>query len=299
MIRKFFILALILSALGCAANDEGTEPQLPLPQIPDSLRQPVDRAGYLLAHFWDALDFADTALTHNRPFMEQNFVNFVNLYPHADSALLPDVTRDFLLKATTDRATASMVYELIEKYLSEPESPVRSDDSYITFLEQWVKLPGFDSYELEEPKYRLAAALKNRPGTRAADFSYRTRVGQETTLASTEAPLLLLLFYDPDCDHCQTVIASLRTDPEVQSMIEAGKLRVLAVYTEGNEALWQSTAATMPAEWTVATDLSGIVDNELYDIPEMPGIYLLDGEKKVLLRSPSLSALSEAIHPAE
>lgn len=272
--------------------------ELPLPAVPDSLRTPAKRASYILAHFWDKMDFADTALAHNREFMELNFVNFINLYPHAEKESLPAISADFLGKATKDPATRGIVYDLIDIYLASPDSPMQNDDSYITLMEQWVKLP-LNEYELQEPAYRLAAALKNRPGTKAADFKYITRDGKKSSLSATSAPKMLLLFYDPDCDHCNETIAALRSDKLINQLISEGSLKVLAVYPETNTPLWEATKGSMPDNWTVGRDLSEILDHELYDIPEMPGIYLLDKDKTVILRQPQLPRLLENLQAAQ
>jgi len=306
--NRTFIIP-ILSILAACANISGNattasgnthgstftaDTELPLPAVPDSIRNPDQRATFILSHFWDALDFADTATTHIEPFMERNFVNFVNLYPHACPDSLPAITASFLKRATTDTPTRLLIYSLIEKYLSEPESPVFSDDSYILFLSEWVKLK-LDPYELEEPRYSLAAALKNRPGTPAADFRFRTISGKTSSLYDTKAPRLLMVLYDPDCDHCMETIAQLRADSTINSLISDGKLSVLAVYVESDEQLWRSTAPSMPSDWTIAADLSHILDSELYDIPTMPGLYLLGPDKTVLLRQPTLTSLRSAL----
>lgn len=308
MIRPLILsLAIVFGACSSGATNTAAHAseaalspseELPLPTVPDSLRQPAARATYLLAHFWDAMDFADTALTRNSQFMERNFANFVNLYPHAIADSLPSITGRFLRRATTDTPSRLLLYDIIDRYLNTPDSPVQSDDAYITFLSQWVELPGIDKYELEEPRYRLASALKNRPGTRAADFRYRTIDGAESSLDGTAANRLLMVLYDPDCDHCTETMSALAASPEINELIESGKLKVLAVRVEGPDDLWQQTAHAMPANWTVGTDLTGVLDAELYDIPEMPGLYLLDADKTVLLRQPPLGRLLQTLTAA-
>lgn len=44
-------------------------------------------------------------------------------------------------------------------------------------------------------------------------------------------------------------------------------------------------------EGTVAIDESNIVANHLYDIPAMPVFYLLDEQKNVILKGPTLDEL--------
>lgn len=270
---------------------------LPLPAVPDTLRAPAERATFLLEHFWDSMDFADTALTRSEAFMEPNFVNFVALYPHADTTRLPAITARFLQKATVDTPSRLLLYDLVDKYLGMPDSPVVDDSTYITFLDQWVKLPHVDRYELVEPCYRLAAAVKNRVGSQATDFTFAMPDGRESTLtaAARKAPHMLVVFYDPDCDHCRETIARLRADSNLAQAVAAGRLKVLAVYVGNDTELWHDDLTNMPANWTVAIDRSSVVDGELYDIPEMPGIYLVDGAMKVELRNPSAARLEKKL----
>ncbi len=301
----FITLLLLLSA--CTAN-AGTQPtadsqavdttstyELPLPEIPSTLRQPAERAAYVMEHFWDALDGMDTTMIRNSKFMEQNFVNFVNLYQHTDSSQWKVPTEKFLKKIGHDPQSRGIVYDLINTYLAEQDSPVHSDDVYIEFLRRWVSMPGIDRYEMIEPEYRLAAALRNRPGTNAADFRFTTASGATTSLYKQPATPTLMLLYDPDCDHCMETIGQLRDNATINSLVSNGKLIVLAVCVEGDRELWNKTKTSMPSGWTIGIDDSGILDNELYDIPEMPGIYLLDGQKKVILRDPSLTDLTEKL----
>lgn len=296
------LLLTLLSLSACSGSKPAGAPQprisaeaeLPLPAIPDTMRNPADRATFLLRHFWDAMDFADTTLTRSEPFMERNFVNFVNLYPHAITDSLPAITADLLHRATIDDPSRQLLYSLIDKYLASADSPVASDDTYIAFLSEWVRLP-LDSYELIEPRYRLESALKNRPGTIAADFSYQLTDGTTHTLHSTSAPRILLLFYDPDCDHCMATISQLRSDPDINRLIDSGRLTLLAIYTEGDADLWHQTAPSMPTNWTVGIDASSIIDSDIYTIPEMPGLYLLDSDHRVILRQPTLSLLRSTL----
>lgn len=257
-----------------------------MPAVPASAVTPQEIATYQLSHFWDGMDFADTTLTRSEKFMKANVGRFISLYPKADADSLPAITARFLSRATADGPSRFLLYDV----LTEASQP----DVAVIWLKEWLNLP-VDPYELEEPRYRLNAYLKNRPGTQAADFPYVTVSGQSSKLSATAAPRLLMLFYDPDCDHCVATIGRLRQEPAIAAAIAEGSLKVLAVYTEGDEELWRSTAGEMPAEWIVATDRGHILEEELYDIPEMPGIYLLDASKNVILRDPSVEILLNSL----
>ena len=57
-----------------------------LPDVPETLRDPADRADYLALHYWDCFDFADTALLSCPEITEQAFVDFLSVLPHAREA---------------------------------------------------------------------------------------------------------------------------------------------------------------------------------------------------------------------
>ena len=81
---KRFSARLLLAPLLALLGSSGIFAQeLPLPAVPDTIRQPQERAAYVMQHFWDALDFSDTLRSCSRPFMEQQVVNFLSLLPHA------------------------------------------------------------------------------------------------------------------------------------------------------------------------------------------------------------------------
>lgn len=265
--------------------------ELPLPEVPPSLTAPEERAAYIIAHFWDGMNFSDTLRSRNRAFMEQSFVNYISLFPHVRKETLPDNIRNLLEKAAADPAGFRMLNDIAEHYLDDPNSPMRNEGYYILFLEELLRLPGLSEYDRIRPASRLETARKNRPGTVAADFSYTDRNGNRRTMHATRGKRLLLLFYDPACSHCSEILDGLRESAIISNLIKDKELTVLAVYTEGDRNLWNETKAFLPQEWTVAIDESRIVERELYSLPAMPVIYLLNRNKIVILKDPTPAEL--------
>ena len=201
-------MLLCASAIGAASRTAApreparpAEPlrELPLPAVPDTLRTPQRRAAYILDHFWDAMDFADTLRTRDRGFMEQNLANYFSLFPHADTAALVPTVEQLLHAAGGDRRTTTLLAEIAEKYLYEPDSPLYDESHYQRFLRALLRLPHPDAAETVRYRYQLASIRKNSPGTRAADFRYIDRQGRRRTLGRTQGSRLLLIFYDPAC----------------------------------------------------------------------------------------------------
>lgn len=264
---------------------------LPLPNIPDNITLPEERAAYIINHFWDGMDFNDTLRCRNQAFMEQNFVNFISLFPHTKQERLSQCIGKLLKAATVDTTGFKLVNDIAERYLDDPNSPIRNEEYYILFLEELLRLPGLPEAERVRPATRLKTAKKNRPGTKATDFAYTDRNGNRGTLHATQGKRLLLLFYDPACSHCSEILDGLRENAIIGNLIRRKELTVLAVYTEGDRKLWNETKNSLPQEWHVAIDDSRIAEHELYSLPAMPVIYMLDKDKKVLLKDPAPAVL--------
>ena len=107
--------------------------------------------------------------------------------------------------------------------------------------------------------------------------------------------LLLLVFYDPECPSCHDVMMEMLHDKLLQQEVDAGNLTVLAIYTEGNLDVWKTTISELPKEWIVGTDREEIKQRCLYDLKAMPSLYLLDGDKKVILKDVSYRKICSEI----
>ena len=143
-----------------------------------------------------------------------------------------------------------------------------------------------DEAERARAAFRLEMALKNRPGTIAADFQIITREGKETSFLKTlKKGDNIVLFYDPDCNHCAEVIQYLLDTPALS------KANVIAVDSEEDRYLWDATKSQLPENWTVAYSLDPIQDTELYVFPEMPTIYILNQDGTVIMKEATIENL--------
>lgn len=260
-------------------------PELPLPEVPVLLLSPESRAAYVVEHFWDAMDFKDISRSRDRDFMEQNFVNYISLFPLADTAVCRASAVNLLRRAEADAAAYRLLVELAEQYLYDAGSPMLNETCYTWFLEEIVCSKQLKKSERIRPQQQLEVVRKNREGTPAADFAYETPDGQRHTLYGTTGEYILLLFYDPTCEHCKETIDELRHDAYVALHTAGGRLRVLAVCVDVPRETWLRQRALLPADWTAGFDADGVIDgSERYVLRAMPSLYLLDSDKKVLLK---------------
>lgn len=303
--RLFTLFAL----WACTLVQAQAQQSFPYPAIPDTLRSVEQRAGYLSEHYWDNYNFADTLLLKSKEVTEQGFVNFIDILnrlnldnaskgvAHKDIAqkditqkdiaqkdiaqkdivrkdiarkdiVRKDITQKgiacFTRKAFSNAAAKERFENLIEHYFEDQLSPVRNDRVYLIFLEEMKNSPCFDETEKERIAFKIKTTNKNLPGDIAINFKFKDENGKEHQLSDYKDQKVILYFYDPDCENCHEVSAWLKQQ-------------------------------TIPADIKV---LKMVADNHIsymYSLKNMPTIFLLDKENKIILKDCTAQELIENI----
>lgn len=283
------IISLALSCLSSFAQLPKEIKELPLPQVPSTLTQPVDRADFIISHFWDGLDFECNSDSLDEASLEQNFVNYINLFTHSHRENLPQSINKLLADSENNPTLAKQLYAFADKYFATKDSPFRNEGFYIIFLENAAKSRALGEAGRERAKYRLDAAMKNRPGNPIADFKFQTREGALTSISSLpSASKTLLIFYDPDCGHCSETIEEIKRLP-------LDSIQVVAIDPQEDKMLWDATKSGLPDNWTVGFAIDPIQDDETYIFEEMPTMFVLDNENKIVLKDATILELKEII----
>ena len=173
---------------------------------------------------------------------------------------------------------------------------MRDEELFLAFAAEFMKQRVRDEGVYARLEFQRDLALKNRVGQAAADFRYVRADGKEGSLRSTaKGKPLLLVFHDPDCVQCRETMAFLEESAVLAEAVKAGKVAVLAVYTEGYEEVWQAHKDELPAGWISANDHAAVKTQLLYDLKAMPTLYLLDGEHRVALKDAAPGAVLQAV----
>lgn len=276
-----------------------TETSFPFPEIPAMLTQPEERKAYLLEHYWDRFSFADTALVNNREVTEQGFVNQISLL--ADGVTPKKVIRESLKNWCSqfmpEAQARQVMMQLADDYLYNPNSPFYNEGLYGVYLETMLEVLPEEDARRSSFDFKLRLLRRNKVGDKATDFTYYLPDGQKKSLAaiSTRGNRLLLVFYDPECESCHEVLREMTADASLAGAVKAGRVTVLAVYTEGNQDAWRKGLADMPEGWIIGTDRQKVKEEALYDLKAMPSLYLLDGQKRVLLKDAPLGQIREVL----
>ncbi|WP_291529013.1 DUF5106 domain-containing protein [Bacteroides sp. UBA939] len=276
------------------ASESDTLKRFTLPSIPTVLNTPELRSDFLVRHYWDNVNFADTNYIHHPEITEQAWVDYVDILK-----LVPDSTARTSIKSLFKSAEAEkkvFLYftELANKYLRDPNSPMRNEEYYIPVLDVMLETTLLDDVEKIRPQARRKLAEQNRQGKPAIDFSYTSASGKSGTLYSLKAEYTLLFFNNPGCQACGESIEEIKWASAINKEMAAGKLKILAVYPDEEVDEWKKHLADFPREWINGYDKgTRIKEKNLYDLKAIPTLYLLDKNKTVLLKDATVMQIEE------
>lgn len=270
----------------------------PYPQIPSVIRNPDERKDYLLRNYWSNFDFSDKKLIDNRNISEQGFVDFISFLSDKSiaSEVLYDSMNAFCNGLISNSYSMKVMMAWADDYLYNPNSPMYNEAVYIAYLNCMKNILSDDNPLLYTIDFKIKVVNLNRIGTLAADFAYISSDGKECSMYNTDITNgIILVFYDPECEHCNETIEEMISDVWLNKAVRNRKISVLAIYTEGNYGVWKNTCNTMPDDWIIGYDKGLIRNNFLYDLKAMPTLYLLDRNRKVILKDASYNIIREYI----
>lgn len=245
----------------------------------------VRRLVGLAEHYWDSFNWSDIRWITEESALEGAFMFWAGLLdrmPETDAARLSGA---LLHKVDSHPDIQLLLLDAAGYFWQHPGSMFRNEELLIPMLEAAIAAPGIGDIHKARLRARLASALRNRPGTRAADFTYTTGDGTRGTLQSFKAEDTLVMFYTPGCPECGRIEKSIQRSEVFAPLIASGRLKVLAIYPGEDAEAWREHLPQMPAGWTAGHAPMEKDGTAAYDLPGIPALYLLDRDKTVLVRN--------------
>ena len=271
-----------------------------LPTIPPMLTAPEQRADFLVKHYWDNVNFADTNYIHHPEVTEQAWADYCDLLNHVPLETAHEAMRKMIDRSNADKKVFAYFTDLADKYLYDPNSPMRNEEYYIPVLEAMIASPILDETEKIRPQARLQLAQKNRIGTKALNVTYTLASGAQGNLYQLKADYILLFINNPGCHACTETIDALKNAPIINRLLGQKKLTVLSIYPDEELDEWRKHLNEFPKEWINGYDKKfAIKEQQLYDLKAIPTLYLLNKEKTVLLKDATAQAIEEYLTNVE
>ncbi len=253
--------------------------------IPEDERK-VKRYQHYKEHYFDHIDLTDS-ITLYSPFIDER----VKYYLEKLTVQLPDSINPTIDKLFSMMGTESSLfkYYLGSLYNQYAKSKVVGMDAVIVHLVDNYYIKGLAPWMDAENMAKIADnANKIRPtlmGNIAQDITVYKEDGSPVSLDSIDYEYLVLLFWAPDCGHCKKVMPNI---VEFGKEYKSKGVEVFAICTKHMDKVstcWESIEEKEMLGFTNAADQYHKSSFKTkYDIRTTPKIFILDKDKKILIK---------------
>ena len=237
---------------------------------------------YYKAHFWDGFDFHDDRLIYT-PLYDGMLDEYMNklVLPWPDSV---QYECDMLLnKARGSKDVFHYTLWWLTHHV-ENSKVMGISDVFVYLVEHYYMKGDATWLSSEELQKYTDAARKMAPnvlGNVAPAIKLPNVItGNTEQMMTMEAPYTLIVFYSPNCGHCQHELPLL--DSVYEAVLKNKGVKVYTVATEGEQKVITDFLQKhkLDQKWTNTWDPEHVrTYHNDYDVISTPTIYLLDDKK--------------------
>lgn len=283
--RSIIIALIALLAPALAPAQDASDSLFPLPEIPSEIAL-NERPDYVITHYWDKCNFKSVMSSKDR--YVKAFDTYVDMMKvtsrHATMRSI------HLLLEKLDKYPEALLYtaELAESMMYGPTASFPSDEAYLPFARAVAankKISRAEKARFDEQARIISGSSKGMP---APDLNYIDRDGTSRSLAADTAAMVIIFFNDPDCIDCIIARGHMAANPNFNTLIDNGILKIVALTPDDVTEEWSSQTDKYPASWTVGAAPDAY---DTYDIRHTPTIYILDSQHNIIGKDVSLDEL--------
>ena len=239
---------------------------------------------YMNEKYWDKYDFVDTVFLQrvDSAHMFETFVGYVmTMSGPSDSTSIQKVIKS----ASVEKYTLDYFHGMVKRLFNDPNSQLRNDELYASALRSVLESPLLEEWERFAMTEDLKMLMNNRVGYKANDIIYTTKSGTKGQLHNIKADYTLIFIHNPGCEMCAQINAELSASEVVSGMLKRGQLKILAVYPDEDLVAWRGAYGKIPSTWINSYDDGCVMMSDAtYNLIAIPALYLLDGDKIVLVK---------------
>jgi peroxiredoxin len=247
---------------------------------------------FLREHYFDNIDFGDSLLLNSEVFYV-TATDYILTYADPPSTENYIAATSFILEKA--RQNKPVLNYLLTLFMNTFEGSEWEDVWAYLVTEWYLNQEGCDNDSLQQNlAKRLEYVKLLKPGNKAPDISMKDVSGRVASLYSLKNPLVLLMFWSPDCPHCEAAM------PEIKKMYDSyhkSGFEIFAVSVTTDKSGWQKAVDQNGLYWINVCDFKGYQSPELekYNVHQTPLYFLVDGDKTIRGRPNTSDALQEML----
>ncbi|HEY9176625.1 MAG TPA: redoxin domain-containing protein [Flavipsychrobacter sp.] len=261
---------------------------LETPEVPEMKKEDgtIDndaRYRWYKEHYWDNIAFEDERLVYTPLLgnkLEEYFSKLVPAIPDTFNA-----EADALIKkARASKEVFKYVVHWITNYAQESDI-MGMDAVFVHMVENYyMKGEAFwlNPGTLEKYVDRARSIAPNVIGNIAPELKLQQLDGKQVSLHEVDAKYTLLVFWSPDCGHCEEEIPRIDSAIKAEGLYKKG-MKVIGVNIDRETEKWQRIIKNKNLDnWIHVYDPERKSDfRAKYDVYGTPSVYLLD-QKKII-----------------
>lgn len=307
------LVSMVLQGCKNSTGQQDCNPVMfPHVQVPSYINDNTQAVNYLARNFWDKFIDIDATCTKDSSAIhgvdsisfEEAFGAYARILTMADSKSVQTSFKELFVNLDSlalggDRKPLLAIMRNAEHYFYNPISPVLDEEIYLCALNGILAAQSLSDLDKMQYEYQHRICSLNRVGTPAADFRFRTISpkgdADHTLYKDVKGEYTLLFFNNPDCNSCAEILETIKSSP-LMDMAREGRLKVLAMYIDEDLTAWKENRSKYPSDWIYAYDPNLVLrDNNIYGLRAIPSLYLLDKEKRVILKDATIDRVIERL----
>ena len=288
------IVSLFILTTGCKTDE--TRFVFEHVHIPSVIQDKAEQREYLSHHFWDSMPWNDSTININEKDLRQPYYEYLSVINGLGLSKAQDRLSELAEKTSNSSKDISESFlSLFEESLDHPNSPMRQEKLYISVIEVYIKNLDESNPAKNKLLWDRDLLIKNRIGDLAEDFQIVFYNGPVQSLHSILSDYTLIFFFEPDCSVCKESINYANNSQAIN--IFKDRYQIIAIYTGQDISSYEKVAHSFPAGWKVGQDLNNTITvKRLYDRRASPSVYILDKDKKVLMKDGDIKSAEELIN---
>lgn len=262
------------------------EPEIPeIPILSNGRPDSTFRYNYYKSHFWDGTDFTDDRLLRTPVFHNKLKKYFDNVVVQNPDSVIREV--DTFMEKTRPNPEMFKYLVWFTTYRYENPEFMGFDKVFIHIVDKYYVTGQTTWITKTVNENIIKKANKIRPlliGQKAPNMIMQDTNNQLVSMYNIQAEFLLLLFWDPDCGHCEKEIPIIKEFYD-QNKVKYG-FEVFAICSDTSLVKWKKSIIKKKMNWINVDGPRTLTGDyhEQYDIISTPVIYLLNQKKEIIAK---------------
>ncbi|MDE5998134.1 MAG: DUF5106 domain-containing protein [Muribaculaceae bacterium] len=252
------------------------DPLFEYPTAPEELTEFREKCNWLANNFWNSLDIKKKdAVDQNK--LNDAFKVYATTIQYADKDVVTMAVDKLMKNLQKNPMLTFQMIKAAEETIYGPRAEFWIDELYARMLATAMSNKKFPASKRMRYEQQLKQLENSLIGKTPATFNFVRPNGDTAQYFPMSTPTIIV-FGDPDCEECRMGKLRMQSNISFSNAVKNGKINVLFIIPDA-ESGWEKTVSDFPKQWSVgASDTVA----EVYDIREIPEIYVVDSEGKIV-----------------